>query len=57
MRTEIEFTAEIDLQKVYDSLWAREQKDFLLDNIKDLDTDKLVSELEDRGYSVTLEKQ
>lgn len=57
MTTEIEITAEIDPQKVYDSLWLSEQVEFLKDNIRDLDVDSLVSELESRGFSVTLEEQ
>jgi hypothetical protein len=57
MTTEIEITAKIDPQQVYDSLWANEQIDFLRDNLNDLDDDYLVEELESRGYTVTLEKK
>lgn len=57
MTTEIEITATIDPQQVYDSLRISEQIDFLLNNLEDLEDDCLVNELEKRGYTITLEKK
>lgn len=57
MITEIEAVVTVDPQEVYDSLWTSTQIVFLLDNIKDLEDNYLVEELEKRGYTVTLEKK
>ena len=53
MTTTINQDIDIDLQEVYDDLWSSEQREFLLDNIDDLEDDDLIAELSDRGYDIT----
>jgi len=57
MTTEIEITATVDPQQIYDSLRISEQDEFILNNLKDLEDDSLIKELENRGYTVTLEEK
>ena len=43
----------IALQKVYDTLWSSEQREFLLNNIEDLPDDDLITVLSYRGYQIS----
>ena len=56
MTNKLYVSVEVQFDDVWDDLSSDEQKEFVTDNIDIIDTDTLITELENRGYIVKEEE-